>query len=104
MAGAEALGEKVRFFQSIRYAAGTWKTQRRVIAKIEHTDQGANPRFIVTNLKGPSQSIYDGTYCARGEMENRIKEHSWGCSPTAPPRTTGGPTSSGCCSPHWPMC
>ena len=35
---AEALGEKVRFFQSIRYAAGTWKTQRRVIAKIEHTD------------------------------------------------------------------
>ena len=44
-----------RFFQSIRYAAGTWKTQRRVIAKIEHTDQGANPRFIGTNLKGPSQ-------------------------------------------------
>ncbi len=32
---------------SVRYAAGTWKTQRRVIAKIEHTDQGANPRFIV---------------------------------------------------------
>ena len=75
---AEALGEKVRFFQSIRYAAGTWKTQRRVIAKIEHTDQGANPRFIVTNLKGPSQSIYDGTYCARGEMENRIKEQQLG--------------------------
>ena len=55
-----------------------WKTQRRVIAKIEHTDQGANPRFIVTNLKGPSQSIYDGTYCARGEMENRIKEQQLG--------------------------
>ena len=49
-----------------------------MIAKIEHTDQGANPRFIVTNLRGPSQSIYDGTYCARGEMENRIKEQQLG--------------------------
>ena len=67
---AEALGEKVRFFQSIRYAAGTCIAGRAIAC--EHTDQGANPRFIVTNLKGP-QSIYDGTYCARGEMENRIK-------------------------------
>jgi len=74
----DALGEKVRFFESIRYAAGTWKVQRRVIAKIEHTDKGANPRFIVTNLKGSSQSIYDGLYCARGDMENRIKEQQLG--------------------------
>ena len=74
----EALGEKVRFFESIRYAAGTWKVQRRVIAKIEHTDKGANPRFVVTNLKGSSQAIYDGLYCARGEMENRIKEQQLG--------------------------
>ena len=74
----EALGEKVRFFESIRYAAGTWKASRRVIAKIEHTDKGANPRFVVTNLKGSSQKIYDGLYCARGEMENRIKEQQLG--------------------------
>ena len=74
----EALGEKVRFFESIRYGASTWKVQRRVIAKIEHTDKGSNPRFIVTNLKGSSQSLYDGLYCARGEMENRIKEQQLG--------------------------
>ena len=74
----EATGEKVRFFESIRYAAGSWKSQRRVIAKIEHTDKGSNPRFIVTNLKGSSQSLYDRLYCARGEMENRIKEQQLG--------------------------
>jgi len=74
----EATGEKMRFFESIRYAAGSWKRQRRVIAKIEHTDKGSNPRFIVTNLKGSPQSLYDGLYCARGEMENRIKEQQLG--------------------------
>jgi len=74
----KSTGKKVRFFESIRYAAGTWKVQRRVIAKIEHTDKGSNPRFIVTNLKGSSQSLYEGLYCARGEMENRIKEQQLG--------------------------
>jgi len=74
----EALGEKVRFFESIRYAAATWKVQRRVIAKIEHTAKGSNPHFVVTNLKGSSASIYDGLYCARGEMENHIKEQQLG--------------------------
>ena len=58
----------------IMYAAQTWDRQRRVIAKAEHTEQGSNPRYIVTNLTGDPQALYDEVYCARGEMENRIKE------------------------------
>jgi hypothetical protein len=41
-------------------------------------DRGANPRYVVTNLQGSSQALYDETYCARGEMENRIKEQQLG--------------------------
>jgi len=68
------LGTKVRWFSDLRYAAGTWKRSRRVIAKIEHTDKGSNPRYVVTNLSGDGKRLYDKLYCARGEMENRIKE------------------------------
>jgi hypothetical protein len=45
-----------------------------VIAKAEHTEKGANPRFILTNIVGGAQKIYDQRYCARGEIENRVKE------------------------------
>jgi hypothetical protein len=69
-----ALGSKVRWFHDIHYAAGSWKRTRRVIAKIEHTDKGRNPRYVVTNLTGDGQRLYEKLYCARGEMENRIKE------------------------------
>jgi len=68
----------LRYFKELTYAAGSWKGQRRVIAKIEHLSKGANPRFIVTNLKGPGQRLYERVYCARGEMENRIKEQQLG--------------------------
>ncbi len=51
---------------------------RRVIVKAEHTGKGSNPRFVVTNLTAAAQGIYDGIYCARGEMENRIKEQQLG--------------------------
>ena len=70
----EKTGEKQRLFGDIRYAALTWDRARRVIAKAEHTEQGSNPRYVVTNLDGEAQSLYDDVYCARGEMENRIKE------------------------------
>ncbi len=69
-----ASGSKVRCFTDVRYAARSWNRPRRVIARIEHTDQGANPRYVVTNLKGDAQALYEKLYCARGEMENRIKE------------------------------
>jgi hypothetical protein len=52
--------------------------ERRVIAKAEVTDKGRNPRFVVTNIEGDAQALYDEVYCARGEMENRIKEQQLG--------------------------
>jgi hypothetical protein len=78
LAAAEARhahrGEKQRLFGWLRYAAGTWDRERWVIAKAEHGDGGANPRYVITNIPGDAQRLYDGIYCARGDMENRIKE------------------------------
>ena len=68
------IGSKVRWFTDFHYAAGSWNRKRRVIAKIEHTAKGSNPRYVVTNLKGDGKRLYEKLYCARGEMENRIKE------------------------------
>lgn len=71
-------GEKQRNFQWIEYGASTWDRSRRVIAKAEHSDKGRNPRFVVTSLKGDCARLYDEIYCARGDMENRIKEQQLG--------------------------
>lgn len=65
---------KQRLFERIEYAAGPWDRSRSVLVKAEHSLGGANPRFVVTNLAGDAQSLYDRLYCARGNMENRIKE------------------------------
>ena len=62
-------GQKQRLFADLRYAAKTWAWERRVILKAEVTDKGRNSRFVVTNLEGDAQAIYDEIYCARGEME-----------------------------------
>jgi hypothetical protein len=67
-------GDPQRVFGSFSYAAGSWDRPRRVIAKAEHTAQGANPRFVVVNVPGDPQELYEEVYCQRGEMENRIKE------------------------------
>ena len=67
-------GQKQRLFAEFRYAANTWSRERRIIAKAEHTGKGPNPRYIVTNIQGDPQRLYDKLYCARGDMENRIKE------------------------------
>lgn len=71
-------GKKQRLFSSFYYAAGTWDRKRRVIVKAEHSAYGSNPRFVVTNVKGNAKQLYDELYCARGEMENRIKEAQLG--------------------------
>jgi hypothetical protein len=68
-----------RVFSEFFYATqDTWSRQRRVIAKAEHLDKGANPRFVVTSLSQQqmaTQELYEKGYCARGECpENRIKE------------------------------
>jgi hypothetical protein len=70
----ELSGKKQRLFGEFSYAAGTWKNDRRVIIRAEHSSKGENPRYIVTNLPYDAQRIYDKIYCARGDMENRIKE------------------------------
>ena len=73
--GHEASGGKVRVFDEFPYAAKSWRRRsRRVIVKAEHAARGANPRYIVTSPEGAPQWLYDRVYCARGDMENRIKE------------------------------
>jgi len=71
-------GEAYRVFRSIRYGAKTWDKRRRVIVKAEWLPQGPNNRFVVTNIQGDSEDLYDLLYCQRGEMENRIKEQQLG--------------------------
>jgi len=63
----ECQAEKVRRYGEFRYAAKSWKkVERRVIARIEASPQGADSRFIVTNLRGLPEALYEKVYCARG--------------------------------------
>ncbi len=71
-------GKPARRFKDFLYTTRTsWSRRRRVIAKAEHLPKGSNPRFVVTSLR-PSEidgrALYERLYCARGELENRIKE------------------------------
>lgn len=66
--------QKQRLFDDFSYKANTWDRERRVIIKAEHTALGENTRFIITSLQADAQTLYDELYCARGDMENRIKE------------------------------
>ena len=66
-------------YDEARYAAHTWRRQRRVIIKGQITYHAGRtskecPRFLITNIKGSPQHIYEKIYCARGDVENRIKE------------------------------
>ena len=67
--------DKVRRYGELRYAATSWKVERRVIARVEAGPQGADSRFIVTNLQGLPKALYEKVYCARGQAENLIKAH-----------------------------
>jgi hypothetical protein len=68
-------GEKARRYTEFRYAAKSWGTERRVVARIEASGQGVDSRFIVTNLRGLPKALYEKLYCARGQAENLIKAH-----------------------------
>ncbi|MCL1888802.1 MAG: transposase, partial [Kiritimatiellaeota bacterium] len=70
----EATGQSQRRYGETRYAAKTWSCQRRVIHKAEYNALGENNRYVVTNLEGGAEGLYKDVYCARGDMENRIKE------------------------------
>jgi hypothetical protein len=67
-----------RVFADLSYRTlDTWSRERRVVAKAEHLEKGANPRFVVTSVAIASRdatSLYETDYCRRGEAENRIKE------------------------------
>jgi hypothetical protein len=72
--------QAARVFRGFTYrTVNSWSTSRRVVGKAEYLDKGANPRFIVTNLSGyHPRALYEDLYCARGDMENRIKEQQLG--------------------------
>jgi hypothetical protein len=71
-------GRPERRFKDFKWTTRrSWSRQRRVVAKAEWTQGEANPRFVVTSLRRAeckAQELYEKVYCARGEMENRIKE------------------------------
>jgi Transposase DDE domain group 1 len=71
-------GQPARRFKDFMWSTrDSWSRRRRVIAKAEWTQGEANPRFVVTSLEpaeNPARYLYETVYCARGEMENRIKE------------------------------
>ena len=71
-------GKAARLFRDFAYQTETsWSRPRRVVGKAEHLPDGANPRFVVTSLgreKIDARGLYEDLYCARSEMENRIKE------------------------------
>jgi Transposase DDE domain group 1 len=86
---AESLAQAARQWEQIQKPArifvefsnetttGSWSQPRRMVAKAEHIDGKENPRYVVTSLAAetwPAQKLYQKLYCARGDMENRIKE------------------------------
>ena len=81
-AEAQASGQAARRFADFRWTTlKSWSRERRVVAKAEwmagHGEKGANPRFVVTSLSArafEARRLYEQLYCARGDMENRIKE------------------------------
>lgn len=74
----EATGQPARQFEEFSYSTRkSWSRERRVVGKAEHLEKGSNPRFVVTSLsqeRWDARALYEELYCARGEMENRIKE------------------------------
>jgi len=100
-------GRAARRFKDFMWSTlDSWSRDRRVVGKAEVTGGDANPRFVVTSLKSSevgAQHLYEVIYCARGEMENRIKECQLDlfADRTSAPRCA--PTSSGYGSLPWPM-
>jgi hypothetical protein len=78
-AASECTRQPARVFTEFQHTTttGSWSRERRVVAKAEHLQGKENPRYIVTSLgatDGSAQKLYEELYCARGDMENRVKE------------------------------
>jgi hypothetical protein len=75
---AAKTGAAARMFRELRYRTlDSWNCERRVVAKAEHLGEKSNPRFVVSSFsteRYDARSLYEDLYCARGDMENRIKE------------------------------
>ena len=75
-------GRAARCYRDFRYRTlKSWERTRRVVGKAEQLSKGENPRFVVTSLskeQSAAQELYENLYCARGDMENRIKEQQLG--------------------------
>ena len=65
----------MRSFAAFAYAARSWRRERRVVARLEATTRGFDPRYIVTSLTGEARHLYEDVYCTRGQAENLIKLH-----------------------------
>jgi len=93
-------GELCRVFCEFDYQTReSWSRARRVITKAERLAKGANPRFVVTSLsaqEADARTLYEDLYCARGEMENRIKEQQLDlfADRTSTPHPAGQPSSA----------
>lgn len=70
----ESSEEPSKMFGQFQYQADSWSGKRKVIVKAEHNEKGANTRYLVTNMRGTPEEIYNEKYCPRGDMENRIQE------------------------------
>ncbi|MGE5305975.1 MAG: IS1380 family transposase [Alphaproteobacteria bacterium] len=78
----KSTGAAARVFKDFRYRTRkSWSRERRVVGKAEYLAKGANPRFVVTSIASEekeARALYEDFYCARGDMENRIKEQQLG--------------------------
>jgi hypothetical protein len=72
---AEQGAAKRRTWTVLRYGAKSWKTRRRLVARIEATNLGLDVRYVVTSLRGNAKHLYQTIYCGRGQAENFIKLH-----------------------------
>ena len=79
--------EKMRRFFQTSYAAASWSKPRKIVARVEASEQGSDIRFIVTNLPGRAKVLYEKVYCARGRMENLIKDMKRATLPRWRPET-----------------
>jgi hypothetical protein len=72
--GYKASGKAQKHYGEFAYKTRTWRQKRRLIVKAEYSERGENTRYIVTSLTNHPRRLYDDIYCARGNMENCIKE------------------------------
>ena len=101
-------GKSARVFRDFLWSTkDSWSRRRRLIGKAEWTGGAANPRFLVTSLKPDAwaaKPLYEELYCARGEMENRIKEAQGDLFADRTSAATMRANQLRLCLPRWPTC